>query len=51
MKQFKFAEQKTETRTQDFYSKHIHIFRPWQMFHKELYKTVGAFALKGATYI
>ena len=22
-----------------------------QMFHKELYKTIGAFALKGTTYI
>ena len=48
--QLKFAEQKTETKP-----KHIHIFRPRhkhiQMFHKELFKTIGAFALKGTTYI
>ena len=50
MEQLKFAEQKTETKP-----KHIHNFRPRhkhiQMLHKELYKTVGAFALKGTSYI
>ena len=51
MEQLMFAEQKTETKP-----KHIHIFRPRhkhmiQMFHKELHKTVGAFALKRTTYI
>ena len=49
MKQLKFAEQ-ARNKTSEFYSKRTHLFRPWhkhlQMFCKELYKTVGAFAHK-----
>ena len=58
MKQLKFAEQNKETKLKNFIQ-NISIssghdistfFRPWhkhiQMFHKELYKTVGALALK-----
>ena len=48
MEQLKFAEQKTETKP-----KHAHSFRRRhkhiQMFHKELYKSEGAFALNGTT--
>ena len=57
MEQLKFAEQKTETKLKTFIqsisisSGHdISTYDHIEMFHKELYKTVGAFALKGTTY-
>ena len=41
MKQLKFAEQKKETELKNFIQS-ISISKHIQMFHKELYKTVGA---------
>ena len=51
----KVSRTENRNKTKELYPKHIHIFRPLhkhiRMFHKVLYKTLGAFALKGTTYI